>query len=70
MKSSLTQIAWYLERDEARIVHYYADGGQRIECPTALGTLTYEIPGYMIDALNAERDRAYKTIAAKRRASR
>lgn len=70
MKATIVQLAWYIERDGAKVVKFHADGGQRIEVPVLGGHATYEVPAFWVDELNAERDKVYKVLAAKRRAAR
>lgn len=72
MKATAKQLAWYIERDGGKVAPQ-ADGSQIVTVPLMGGHITYHVPAtgfpFGVDELNAERDAAYKAIAAKRRAA-
>lgn len=69
LSATIAQLATYLERDGASIVKFEADGAQVVSVPLGAGEVTYRVPAADVDALNAERDRVYRMLAAKRRAA-
>jgi hypothetical protein len=67
MKATIEQLAWYIERDGGTVS--FSRGEQIISVPALGGTITYAVPAFRVDELNAARDRVYRTLAEKRRAA-
>lgn len=53
------QLAWYIERDGARITRHYRDGSLEVALSTG-GTVL--VPADGVKELDAERDRAYRRL--------
>lgn len=67
LPATLVQLAWYIERDGARLT--FRDGDGIVTVPLGSeGYATYRVPAFDLAALDAERDRVYKVLAEKRRA--
>lgn len=70
LRANAKQIAWYIERDGGAVT-CRADGSQLVVVPLgSSGHVDYLVPADMVDDLNAERDRVYGILAARRRAAR
>lgn len=69
MNVTLTQLAWYIERDGARLAGV-RNGVHRYEVPHIAGVLVVEVPPFLVDELNAERDKVYKVLRDRERRSR
>ena len=69
MKSTIAQIATYIERDGGKIVRF-ENGEAVVEVPfSSGGHVTYKVPSDLLPELDRERDLVYARLQAKKRAA-
>jgi hypothetical protein len=62
--ATAVQLAWYIERDGAKLVDFAADGSYTVQGAYA----SWRVPADHRAELDAARDVVYRQLAAKRRA--